>query len=62
MNEYLSAQERLSVDKTTSPEPITTCIHLIIPPFLVQIITVKIPPVKIHIPTFFESSDKNKEV
>ena len=25
MNEYLSAQERLSVDKTTSPEPITTC-------------------------------------
>ncbi len=48
MNEYLSAQERLSVDKTTSPEPITTCIHIIIPPFLVQIITIKIPPVKIY--------------
>ena len=48
MNEYLSVQERLSVDKTTSPEPITTCIHIIIPPFLVQIITVKIPPVKIY--------------
>ena len=48
MNEYLSAQERLSVDKTTSPEPITICIHIIIPPFLVQNITVKIPPVKIY--------------
>ena len=48
MNEHLSAQERLSVDKTTSHEPITTCIHIIIPPFLVQIITVKIPPVKIY--------------
>lgn len=24
------------------------CIHIIIPPFLVQIITVKIPPVKIY--------------
>ena len=48
MNEHLSAQERLSVDKTTSPELITTCIHIIIPSFLVQIITVKIPPVKIY--------------
>ena len=53
MNEHLSAQERLSVDKTTSPEPITTCIHIIIPPFLVQITIAKIPPVNIYNPNSY---------